>query len=123
MFVVVTTFYTLEGMKSILLPEFVFFSFKATPFTSKIQIYYSVVYSIIFIGVALHIITCPAPFTQGSLWFVRPESPSAFPDKHCFCGYKSEAPHKAGQSFILQKALNILCIYELYQKFFCYTSL
>ena len=61
MFVVVTTFYTLESMKSILLPKFVFFSFKATPFTSKIQIYYSVVYSIIFMGVALHIITCPPP--------------------------------------------------------------
>lgn len=30
-----------------------------------------------------------APFTQGSHWFVRPESPSAFPDKHCFCVHKS----------------------------------
>ena len=30
-----------------------------------------------------------APFTQGSLWFVCPESPSSFPDKHCFCGHKS----------------------------------
>ena len=48
--------------------EICIFSFKATPFTSKIQIYYSVVYSIIFMGVALHIITCPAPFAQGSLW-------------------------------------------------------
>ena len=28
------------------------------------------------------------PFTQGSLGFVRPESPSSFPDKHCFCGHK-----------------------------------
>ena len=37
-----------------------------------------------------------APFTQGSLWFVRPESLSAFPDKHCFCGHKSKAPHEAG---------------------------
>ncbi len=26
----------------------------------------------------------------GSLWFVRPECPSAFPDKHCFCGRKSD---------------------------------
>ena len=32
--------------------------------------------------------TASAPFTQGSLWYVHPESPSAFPDKHCFCGYK-----------------------------------
>ena len=30
-----------------------------------------------------------APFTQGSLWFVCPESPSSFPDKHCFCRHKS----------------------------------
>ena len=37
------------------------------------------------------------PFTQGSLWFVLPESPSTFPDKHCICGHKSEAPHEAGQ--------------------------
>ena len=26
----------------------------------------------------------------GSLWFVRSESLSAFPDKHCFCGHKSD---------------------------------
>ena len=32
---VVTTFYTLDGMKSILLPKFVFSSFKATPFSQK----------------------------------------------------------------------------------------
>lgn len=38
-----------------------------------------------------------APFTQGSLWLVRPENLSDFPDKHCFCGHKSKAPHKAGQ--------------------------
>ena len=30
-----------------------------------------------------------APFAQGSLWFVRPETPSTFPDKHCICGHKS----------------------------------
>ena len=35
MFVVVTTFYTLDSMKSILLPKFVFFSFQATPFSQK----------------------------------------------------------------------------------------
>ena len=34
------------------------------------------------------------PFTQGSLWFVSPQSPSSFPDKHCFCGHKSEAPRE-----------------------------
>ena len=33
-----------------------------------------------------------APFTQGSLWFVCPESLSSFPDKHCFCGHKSYIP-------------------------------
>ena len=37
----------------------------------------------------------------GSLWFVRPESPSAFPDKHCFCGHKSEATNYAGQDSYL----------------------
>jgi len=41
-----------------------------------------------------------APFTQGSLWFVRPESPSAFPYKHCFCGHKSEAPPRRGKNVI-----------------------
>ena len=35
MFVVVTTFYTLDGMKSILLPKICIFSFKATPFSQK----------------------------------------------------------------------------------------
>ena len=29
-----------------------------------------------------------APFAQGSLWSVRSESLSAFPDKHCFCRHK-----------------------------------
>ena len=29
------------------------------------------------------------PLCKGSLWFVRPESLSAFPYKHCFCGHKS----------------------------------
>jgi len=37
------------------------------------------------------------PFTQGSLWFVRPESPFTFLDKHCLCGHKSEAPREAGR--------------------------
>ena len=37
------------------------------------------------------------PFRQGSLCFVRPESLSSFPDKHCFYGDKSEAPREAGQ--------------------------
>ena len=40
-------------------------------------------------------------FRQGSLWFVRSESLSVFPDKHCFCVYKSEAPRKAGQKVSL----------------------
>ena len=51
-----------------------------------------------------------APFTQGSLWFVRPESPSSFPDKHCFCGHKSKAPHKAGQNLILKLAICFLLL-------------
>ena len=41
--------------------------------------------------------TVTAPFTQGSLWFVRHESLAAFPDKHCFCGHKSEASCEAGR--------------------------
>ena len=31
------------------------------------------------------------PLCKGSLWFVSPESPSSFPDKHCFCVHKCEA--------------------------------
>ncbi len=37
------------------------------------------------------------PLCKGSLWFVRHESLSAFPDKHCFCGHKSEASCEAGR--------------------------
>ena len=29
-----------------------------------------------------------------------PESLSAFPDKHCFCGHKSEAPREAGRKLL-----------------------
>ena len=31
-----------------------------------------------------------SPFPHWGRLFVRHESPSAFPDKHCFCGHKSE---------------------------------
>ena len=41
-----------------------------------------------------------APFTQGSLWFVRSESLSVFPDKHCFCGHKSEVPRRVVKALI-----------------------
>ena len=51
-----------------------------------------------------------APFTQGSLWFVRHESPSTFPDKHCFCGHKSKAPREAGQNIILKLAICFLLL-------------
>ena len=37
------------------------------------------------------------PLCKGSLWFVRPESPSTFPDKQCICGHKSDAPREAGR--------------------------
>ena len=30
-----------------------------------------------------------------------PDSTSSFPDKHCFCEHKSEAPRKAGEYQIL----------------------
>ena len=46
----------------------------------------------------------------GSLWFVRHESPSTFPDKHCFCGHKSKAPHEAGQNIILKLAIYFLLL-------------
>lgn len=45
------------------------------------------------------------PFTQGSLWFVRSESLSAFPDKHCFCGHKSGAPREQKLGYNVIKAL------------------
>ena len=31
-----------------------------------------------------------SPFPHWGRLFVRPESPSTFPDKHCFCGHKSK---------------------------------
>ena len=50
------------------------------------------------------------PFAQGSLWFVRPESLSAFPYKHCFCVHKSEAPHEAGQNIIRTIVVRFLLV-------------
>ena len=41
----------------------------------------------------------PSPTGEGL--FRAPESPSDFPDKHCFCGHKSEAPREAGLKIIL----------------------
>ena len=39
-----------------------------------------------------HLIRQPsaATFPHWGRLFVRPESPSSFPDKHCFCGHKSD---------------------------------
>ena len=42
---------------------------------------------------------------QGSLWFVRSESLSVFPDKHCLCGHKSEAPREQKLGYNVIKAL------------------
>ena len=44
----------------------------------------------------------------GSLWFVRPESLSAFLDKHCICRHKSEAPRKAGQNNLFRILIQFL---------------
>ena len=43
----------------------------------------------------------------GSLWFVRPETLSSFPDKHCFRGHKSEAPREAGQELKLYRIITV----------------
>ena len=60
--------------------------------------------------------TASAPFTQGRLWFACLESPSAFPDKHCFCGHKSEAPPKRGKRVIaiFQIVLSFLALDALF---------
>ena len=54
-------------------------------------------------------IAVPLPLL-GKAYFVRPESPSTFPDKHCFCGHKSEAPREAGQNIILKLAIYFLLL-------------
>lgn len=45
------------------------------------------------------------PLCKGSLWFVRSERLSVFPDKHCFCGHKSEAPREQKLGYNAIKAL------------------
>ena len=72
------------------------FPLRATPCGENINLFHAV---------ALQIIIYQPPFTQGSLWFVRSESLSAFPDKHCFCGHKSEAPHEQKLGYNVIKAL------------------
>ena len=56
------------------------------------------------------------PLCKGRLWLVRPGSPSAFPDKHCFCGHKSESPREAGREIIsiLQVVLSFLVLDVLF---------
>ena len=53
----------------------------------------------------------------GKAYFVRTESPSTFPDKHCFCVHKSEAPREAGQKIIpkLATCFLLFSIYHLYE--------
>ena len=48
------------------------------------------------VGQELDLTGCHLP-PLGKACFVRPESSSAFPDRHCFCGHKSEAPPKRGK--------------------------
>ena len=66
MFVVVTTFYTLEGMKSILLPKFVFCRSRLRLSLKNTNLLFYCFICFLW-GVALRIITYRAPFTQGSL--------------------------------------------------------
>ena len=66
---VVTTFYTLEGMKSLFLPKFVFFSFKATPFSQKHK-FIILLFYLVFTSVALRIITYPAPSRREPLYVI-----------------------------------------------------
>jgi len=66
MFVVVTTFYTLDGMKSILLLKFVFFRSRLRLSLKNTNLLFYC-FILISMGVALRIITYPVPFTQGSL--------------------------------------------------------
>ena len=71
MFVVVTTFYTLDGMKSILLSKFVFFRSRLRLSLKNTNLLFYCF--ICFLrGVALRIITYPAPLAQGSLGVVSP---------------------------------------------------
>ena len=37
------------------------------------------------------------PCVKGGFGLCTPESLSAFPDKHCFCGHESKAPRAAGR--------------------------
>ena len=67
MFVVVTTFYTLDGMKSILLPKFVFFRSRLRLSLKNTNLLFYC-FTCYLQGVALRIITYPPPFTQGRLF-------------------------------------------------------
>ena len=64
MFVVVTTFYTLDGMKSILLLKFVFFRSRLRLSLKNTNLLFYC-FILISMGVALRIISYPPPFTQG----------------------------------------------------------
>lgn len=83
-------------------------AFVRTPFHTPCPARYSVLH---LLGVlSLHLLGVLSggnepPFTQGSLWFVRSESLSVFPDKHCFCGHKSEAPREQKLGYNVIKAL------------------
>ena len=55
---------------------------------------------------------------------MRPESLSSFPDKHCFCGHKSEAPREAGQILfdktVFKIQIFLIIIYHEYISFAFY---
>ena len=58
------------------------------------------------------------PFTQGSLWFVRLESPSTFLDKHCFCGHKSSFYVNVNSNCIIKKICVQLIVEMIMGNFF-----
>ena len=95
MFVVVTTFYTLDGMKSILLPEFVFFRSRLRLSLKNTN---SIFYCFIFVlrGCCTSYYNIPSSLPEGALG-CAPRKSVDFSDKHCFCGHKSDAPREAGQ--------------------------
>ena len=65
----VTTFYTLDGMKSILLPKFVFFRSRLRLSLKNTNLLFYC-FILIFMGVALRIITYRAPSGRGPLYVI-----------------------------------------------------
>ena len=101
MFVVVTTFYTLDGMKSILLPKFVFFRSRLRLSLKNTNLLFYCFYYLFFKCCTSYYNIPSSLYTREPflvhLYLIN------FPDKYCICVHKCKIRHTSFEIYRIYK--------------------